>query len=419
MRRTAATVVLLLVLVSVAGARGRGEAEPEPIRVGVLTVGVGFSAIQGQDALRGFAMAIGEYENEVAGRRITTRRYYSDGTPASALAAARRAIDEDQVDILVGPLAANEGVAIAEFAKLRPAATFINGSSAAPEATLFVRAPNFFRFTLDGMQWQGGLGTYAYRNREYRRIAVVAEDYAFQHTQRRGFLLEFEALGGRVVDNFWVPIDRQEFSSVIAALPDDDEIDAVWLGLRGSSAVVFLEQYVQAGRTTPLTGSSVTVDASLLDVRSPFREFLIGTLSSGPVAVDIDTPEWTAFIESYREEFSEGFAAPSMFCHAYYVGTQAMLRALQEVEGDLSDGHSGFRKALENLDFVQPVGRVRLDHNRQAIGSNVITMVVEDTDGNLINSAITIAGDINQTMGVPEGEFLERLRAALRQSADR
>lgn len=419
MRRSIVTITVLLIIVTTATARGQGEPEPAPIMVGVLAVGVGFDTIQGQDGFRGFAMAIAEYEGEVAGRRVVTRRYYSDGTPESAVAAARQAIDEDEVDILIGPLAAEEGVAIAEFAKNRPDRTFINGSAAAPEATLSVRARNFFRFSLDAMQWQGGLGTYAYVDRGYRRIAVVAEDYAFQHTQWMGFSLEFEALGGRVAAVLQVPIDTEEFGSVIAALPHEDEIDAIWLGLRGSKAVTFLQQYVQAGRTAPLVGSSVTVDSALLAVGEPYRKSLIGTLSAGPVAVDVDTPEWTTFLDTYREEYPEGFTAPSMFCHAYYVGTQAMLRALHEVDGDLSDGQVRFRAALQELDFVHPAGRVRLDHNRQVIGSNVITRVVQDADGNLFNSAVRIAHDVNQTMGVPEHEFQKMLQAAPGRSADR
>ncbi len=406
MKRLTVLILALLMVTTLAFGRGATEADPDVIRVGVLAVGEGAFAIQGVDCFRGFDMAIAEYDGMVAGKRIETRRYYSDGTPDSAMTAARRAIEQDNMDILVGPLSGSEGLAIAEYAKDWPDRTFINGSSGAADTTLVIKAPNFFRFSLDGTQWQGGLGAYAYEDLGYRRIAIVAEDYSFQYTQRMGFLLEFGELGGRVVEDFWVPINVEDFSSVIAALPSDDQIDAIWLGLGGSNAVVFLEQYVRAGRTTPLIGSSVTMDATVLDVEGRFRDFLVGTPSAGPVAADIDTPEWRAFLASYREQFPDGFASPSLFGHAYYVGTMAMLRALDQVDGDLSGGQARFQEALAAIDFVQPTGRIRLDHNRQAIGTNIVTVVREDAEGNLINSAIKIATDVNQTMGVPEAEFL-------------
>ncbi|TVQ41413.1 MAG: ABC transporter substrate-binding protein [Spirochaetaceae bacterium] len=408
MKRFLILVLALLSITAFAFARGQTEADPDVIKVGVLAVGEGAFAIQGVDCFRGFDMAINEFGGEVAGKRIETQRYYSDGTPDTAMTAARRAIEQDNVDILVGPLSGSEGLAIAEYAKDWPDRTFINGSSGAADTTLVIRAPNFFRFSLDGTQWQGGLGTYAYEDLGYRRVAIVAEDYSFQYTQRMGFLLEFGELGGRVVENSWVPIDVEDFSSVIASLPGDDEIDAIWIGLGGSNAVVFLEQYVRAGRTTPLIGSSVTVDATVLDVEGRFRDFLIGTPSAGPVAADIDTPEWRQFLNNYRSQFPDGFASPSLFGHAYYVGTKAMLLALEEVGGDLSDGQARFQQALANIDFVQPTGRVRLDHNRQAIGTNIVTVVREDADGNLVNSAVKIATDVNQTMGVPEDEFIAK-----------
>ena len=45
----------------------------------------------------------------------------------------------------------------------------------------------------------------------------------------------------------WVPIGTKDFSSVIAAMPDD--IDAIYVVLGGADAVNFLTQYQQAGGT--------------------------------------------------------------------------------------------------------------------------------------------------------------------------
>ena len=88
-----------------------------------------------------------------------------------------------------------------------------------------------------------GLGEYAYKEKGYRSMAVVAEDYSFPYTQVFGFLEPFCRLGGEApIDaRFWVPIGNIDYSSVIAALPDD--VDALFVALGGADAENFLPQY--------------------------------------------------------------------------------------------------------------------------------------------------------------------------------
>src|SRR5919112_2880932 len=89
----------------------------------------------------------------------------SDASPDKAVAEARRLVEQVGVQILLGPLSGDEGVAVAEYAKGQPDVTFVNGTSGAQSTTLSVKAPNFFRFGGDGAQWMAGLGDYAYNEK--------------------------------------------------------------------------------------------------------------------------------------------------------------------------------------------------------------------------------------------------------------
>ena len=111
---------------------------------------------------------------------------------------------------------------------------FINAASGAQETTYVDPAPNFFRYNMDGAQWQAGLGKYAHDTKKYRKIATVGEDYSFIYTQVVGLALEFCGAGGQVTNRQWVPLGTKDFASVIAALPDD--VDAIYLGLGGADA---------------------------------------------------------------------------------------------------------------------------------------------------------------------------------------
>ncbi len=376
----------------------------EPIRIGVLATLEGVFAASGQDGMRGFDMAVDRFDGEVAGREIQVYRASSDASPDSALSAARRLVENDEVDILIGPLSGSEGIAVKNYAHEQPQVTFLNGSSAAQETTLDNPAENFFRFSTEGVQWQAGLGTYVYEEKGYERVAILAEDYSFPYAQIMGFMTEFCDLGGTVAEKMFVPLETRDYSSVIARMPQD--IDAIYTVMGGSDILNFLEQYQQMGGEAPLIGGSIAVDQTILSAEGPDRDYLIGTPTSGPLADDWDDPEFVAWQERYQEMFPDGLGSPGLFAHAYYVNTLAALTALEEVGGELGDGHEALRDALQNLELDTPTGVVQVDHNRQAIADIFITEVSSDGEGGLYNRVVGVVEGVNQTLGFPEEEFL-------------
>jgi len=377
----------------------------DTIKMGGLATLEGAFTVLGEDGLRGMKMALQEVNYTVAGKKIEVQTGSSDASPESAVKAARKLVEQGGVQILIGPLSGSEGIAVKDYAKTQPNVTFINGSSAAQDTTLFNPAPNFFRFSTDGVQWMAGLGDYVYNEKHYKKVAVVAEDYSFPYSQVEGFMLPFCKAGGHVPAKFWVPIGNKDFSSVISALPDD--VDAIYVALGGADAINFLTQYQQSGGSAPIIGGSITVDQTVLGSKGSIRKAVIGTAAAGPTADAWDDPRWQAFTAAYKKAFPDGFPAPSLFAHAYYINTKAAILALQKVNGDLSDGGAKFREALSNLTFDTPTGPVKLDHNRNAIADIFVTEVVEGANGALMNKVIKIAKGVNQTMGEPEAEFLK------------
>lgn len=379
-------------------------AEDGTIKIGLLATFEGPFTVLGQDGERGALTAIAEVNGMVAGKKIEIVKGSSDASPDSAVRAARKLVEQDGVKVLVGPLSGDEGIAVKDYAKTQPQVTFINGTSAAQDTTLRDPAPNFFRFSTDGAQWMAGVGTYAFNEKGYKKIATVAEDYSFPYTQVFGFMAEFCKAGGKVPSKSWVPIGNKDYSSVIAAIPDD--VDAIFVALGGADAVNFLTQYQQAGGTAPLVGGSITVDQTVLTSKGKIRDVVKGTPSGGPVADTNDTPAWKAFVEAYKKQ-PDAFPSPSLFAHGYYVDMKAALLALEEVKGDVSDGGAKLRDALSKLSFETPTGKVSLDKNRQAIADIYLTEVTEGTDGNLYNKLVKVVPQVNQTLGIPEEEFLK------------
>jgi len=377
-------------------------AQAETVKIGLLATFEGAFTVLGEDSERGAMTAVEEFGAKAAGMDLEIIKGSSDASPDSAVRAARKLVEQDGVKILVGPLSGDEGIAVKEYAKTQPDVTFINGSSAAQDTTFREPAENFFRFSTDGAQWMAGLGTYVYNDKGYKTVATVAEDYSFPYTQVFGFMAEFCKAGGKVPSKSWVPIGNKDYSSVIAAIPDD--VDAIYVALGGADAVNFLTQYQQSGGQAPLIGGSITVDQTVLTSKGKLRDVLIGTPAAGPTADTNDSQAWKDFVEAYKKQ-AGAFPSPSLFAHAYYIGMKAAILALDEVGGDLSDGGAKYRETLAKLSFETPTGKVSLDANRNAIADIYLTEVTEDADGNLVNKMIQTVQQVNQTLGIDEAEF--------------
>jgi len=385
-----------------AGMAGQAGAQ-QALRIGALATLEGPFAVPGQDGMRGIELAVKEHGGAIAGRKIELVKASSNGNPDTAVAAARKLVEQDKVELFIGPLSGSEGIAVKNYAKSQPQVTFVNGSSAAQETTVSDPAPNFFRFSTDGAQWQYGLGDYAFKEKGYKRVVSVAEDYSFPYSLLQGFMVEFCRAGGKVVDKHWVPLGTKDYSSVIARLPDD--IDAIYVALGGSDAVNFFSQYEQAGGDKPLIAGSITIDQSVLGYKGKRRDALVGTPSAGPIADDYDDPAWKAFVDAYRKEFKDGLPSPSLFAHAYYVNAKALLDGLAAVGGDLSDNQAKLRRQLATMTVKTPTGDVRLDENRNAVANIFLTEVARAGDGSFYNKFVKVVPDVDQYLGMSREEF--------------
>jgi len=374
----------------------------EVIKVGLLAALEGPFAAGGQDCMRGAELALKERGGMAGGKKIEFVKGSSDASPDKAVNATRKLVEQDKVQIMIGPLSGDEGIAVKNYSRTQPNITFINGSSGAQATTLVDPSPNFYRFHTEGAQWMVGLGEHAL-SKGYKKMYLIAEDYGFPYSQVQGFMASYCAKGGHIVGKSWVPLGTKDYSSVVAKIPND--IDAVLVVLGGADAVNFLTQYEQSGGDKPMVGGTITVDQTVLNFKGKRRESLVGTPSAGPMADSLDTPEWKKFVADYKANFKDGFPSPSLFAYLYYVSTRAALEGLDAVKGDLSGGQKKYRDALQKLVFKGPAGEVRIDKNRNGIGTTFITEVVKNADGSLANKVVKTIPNVSQTLGLSEAEF--------------
>jgi branched-chain amino acid transport system substrate-binding protein len=299
-----------------------------------------------------------------------------------ALSEARRLVEQNHADILIGPLSGDEGIAIANYSKTQPGKTFLNGTSGAQDTTLKVRSPNFFRFNSDGAQWSAGLGDYAYHKLGWRTAATIGDDYSFPYTSLAGFIAEFCAVGGKVTARVWPPLNNTDYSSYIAQIPKN--VDGIVSGVGGSGLIAFVKQYQQQrgklNAAKRLEGNVFVNDPLVLGA---IGSSLIGAVAAGPTAGDSTTPQAKAYVADLQKSYPSLVPlAASVFTYNYYNQMWALSKALDQVHGDLSNNQSALQAALAKTTLPDAAyGPITLDPNRQAITTNYVQQVVPPAAG--------------------------------------
>ena len=324
---------------------------------------------------------------------LNTNYGCSDDKADKALAEAKRLVEQEGVNILIGPLSGDEGIAVANYAKTQPNVTFLNGISGAQDTTLKVQAPNFYRFFTDGAQWTAGLGAYAYNVLGWRTAVTIGDDYSFPYTQTAGFVSEFCSLGGKVTDRIWPALGETDYSSYIAKLPKD--VDGFFLDVGGTGTVQFVNQYTQVNGDTSLQGK--VMGGAFISNPQIIKE--LGTKVKGVVAgsalpSDATTPEWTAYADAIKAAYPDQVAnAANIFLAGYYNNTAAAIKGLEAVGGNIDDA-AAYQTALGGTEIETGVGPVTVDGNRNAVGPN---FVVEVTDKG--TKTLFTVPDVDQSFG--------------------
>ena len=335
-----------------------------------------------------------------------------DDTADRAIQEIRKIVEQDGANVVIGPLSGDESIAIANYAKDHPEVTFIDGIAGAQETTLQVQAPNYFRFHGDGAQWNAGMGDILHNTAGWDTAVVIADDYSFGWTSAAGFIAEFCAVGGDVVQRVFPPLNTTDYSSFIAQLPDPDEVDGYFWVVGGTGTQASLEAFVNA--KGDLNGQQHAGNLFF----NPGLASALGTGIAGAyvggfatLAGDIQTPEIEEYLASADAAWETLASAmtgnepgpPSAslgfgFAYGYYVAGVALIKALNAVDGDLSDNHAALREELSTMTLEVPYGDVTLDENRQGIIDTSVQQLVLEGD-EVVSKTVAIIPGVDQTFG--------------------
>src|SRR5881398_1545882 len=257
-------------------------AQAKPVRIGLLTVKTGPLATGGIQMEQGTIRFLKDRNSTLAGRKVELVIGDTGGNPAGTKTKAQELIERDGVDMIFGPLAAFELLAITDYVAAQKVP--ILSLAAAEDMTQRKPNPYFVRASATSSQNMHPLADYAAKELKFKRVITIADDFAFGHEQMAGFQRVFEDAGGRVVKKLWPPLVTPDYAPYLAQISG---VDAVVQGFAGSNPLKFMKQYKDQGLKLPALGGSTACDDALL---KSFGDEAIGMVTCCGYTSDLDTP---------------------------------------------------------------------------------------------------------------------------------
>jgi branched-chain amino acid transport system substrate-binding protein len=371
-------------------------AQNKPIRIGLLTVKTGPLAQGGIQMEQGANLFLKDRDNTLAGRKVELLVGDTGGNPAGTKTKAQELIERDSVDMIFGPLAAFELLAITDYVAAHK--TPILSLAAAEDMSQRKPNPYFVRASGTSGQNMHALGDYAAKELKYKTAITISEDFAFGYEQMGGFQRVFEDAGGRVVKKLWPPIVTPDYTPYLAQLGG---VDVVVQGFAGSNPLKFMKQYKDAGLTLPVLGGGPAGDDALM---KSFGDEALGMITASAYTADLDTPSNKQFIAGMVRDYG---STPGLYAAGMYINGLIAEAALKTTGGNTEDKEA-LIKAMRAVSLEDsPRGPFHFDHFGNVVG-NVYIRRVEKQDGKLVQHTIKTYPNVSQFWTFDEKWFLEQ-----------
>jgi len=371
-------------------------AQPKPIRIGLLTVKTGPLATGGIQMEQGTTRFLKDRNYTLAGRKVELVVGDTGGNPAGTKTKTQELVERDNVDMIFGPLAAFELLAISDYCA--QAKMPILSLAAAEDMTQRRPNPYFVRASGTSAQYLHPLADYAAKELKFKRVITIADDFAFGHEQMGGFQRVFEDSGGRVVKKLWPPLVTPDYTPYLAQISG---VDAVMQGFAGSNPLKFMKQYKDQGLKLPVLAGAPAGDDALL---KSFGDEAIGMISVGFYTNDFDSPSNRKLIDGMVKDYGN---VPGTYSAGLYI-TGMVAEAALEKTGGKTDDREAFNRALRAVSLTDtPRGPLHFDHFGNVVGSFYIRRCEKKGD-KLVNTTIKSYQNVSQFWTYDEKWFLSQ-----------
>ncbi|WP_108259122.1 ABC transporter substrate-binding protein [Mangrovicoccus ximenensis] len=347
-------------------------ASAEPVKVGVLLTLSGPPAVLGEHARDGALLALKDLGGTLGGQEAEFLVTDAEGKPDIAAQKARRLVESDGADFVIGPIFSNIMAAIA--GPVTEGGAFLLSPNAGPSVFAGEGCnPDIFVVSYQNDQPDQVMGSHA-NSAGYGNVVLIAPNYQAGMDHLGGFKRTYE---GSVTTELLTQLGQLDYSAELAQIAAFQP-DAVYAFLPGGMGVNFVKQYEQAGLSGIPMLSSFTTDETTLPA---MQEAALGKFSSGSWAPDLDMPGNAEFVEAFVSEYGR---VPASYAAYAYDAVMLLDAAIAEAG---TEDRDALREALKTADFPSLRGKFAFGANQFPVQDFYLTEVVQREDGAFATSA--------------------------------
>jgi len=352
-------------------------AQTAPIKIGVIAPLTGAFAEQGQDIIESFKIAMDDVNYTAGGRKIQLIIEDTEGKPATGVSKAKKLVEVDKVDFLVGPYASAVALAVRNYVHDQKVPLVIPGGGTAMSLSYADKSPWVWRCSAAAGQFLIGFPTFLAKDMGYKKLILVVQDSPAGRDNVTLYTKEFELAGGKVIQVVTTPIGTLDFAPYFPQF--NSSADVVAAEITGTDSFRFMQQYKDYNMWSkfPLVGAAVIIDESI-DVAG---DAAVGIKGSMNYCFNLDTPANKNFATKYQAKLGRH---PGHLSPASYEAGQAVIFALNKINGKISTDtadRQSFLAALSQAKFDGPRGPFSFEQETQTAINTVYFREVIKQDG--------------------------------------
>jgi len=355
-----------------------------PIKLGNLNSFTGAIAYAAENNLNGMNLFFDSVGWTVGGRKIEIIKEDDQFNPQVGLQKAKKLVESDKVDMIVGVQASNVALAVLNYAKQQKAFYIVSG--AGTDAITWDRYPYLFRTSISAYQLSTPMANWVYDNLG-KEIVTTASDYAGGRDVIAQFKGPYVARGGKVLKEIWPPLGTTDFSPYLIDIKSINP-PVTYDFMPGADAIRFIQQYTEFGlkEKMPLTGFTI-IDSLTI---SALGKAALGVISATTYTDTVDNPQSKQFVTDYQAKYK---ALPDIFSDYGYVAARAVYEALKSTDGDASNKDK-LSEAMTKVKFDAPRGPFRMDPVTHNPIEDIHSCQVIEKDGKVTSKVITTFKDV-------------------------
>lgn len=337
---------------------------PSAIKVGFITTVTGKSADEGALAIKAIQLGVDEINAKggIGGKtKIQLFTEDSQSTDPGAVNAFRKAIDQDNVDVLIGPVKSTQVLAMIDQIQQAAIPTIVGGTNVTltqkGNKWLFRMRPN------DGVA-APAMVKYITEDLKLNKIAILHDSDAFGSGGAELVTQAAKDKGATIVRNEKYTGGDKDFTAQLTNIKNANADVLIIYATNTSDDGVMLPQIKQQGLTAKVMGSPSTAVTVVYDLAKSAQDGIYA-------AVDY-MPDLTSVAKSYYDAYQKKYNSVPDDLSAWVYDSLYIIKSAVEKAGSLDKA-----KVRDAIAGIHGLDRVvgKVDFNRNGDGLHSATIV--------------------------------------------